>query len=131
MSLLADPNDANHRIQHVIHHHAPAGHVAKRGTDFLTYISEGGTSAGICPRHAAIADRGKQHSDHRDQDGGDNVSMTALAQHAEHRHRRHRLNDDYPVQNEIPKRERSSKTRPRADDACRSGCHSRVLDYAP
>ena len=41
MSLLTDPDDADHRIQHVIHHHAPAGYITERRIYFLANIGEG------------------------------------------------------------------------------------------
>ena len=106
--LLADPDDADHRIQHVIHHHAPAGDIAERRIDFLANIGESRPGAGIRPRHAPIADRGKQHGDHRNQDGSDNVTVAALAQYAEDRHGGHRLDYDDAVKNQVPKRERSA-----------------------
>ena len=38
--LLADPNDANHGIEHVIHHHAPTCHVTSRRIDFLADVGK-------------------------------------------------------------------------------------------
>ncbi len=125
VGLLADPDDADHRIEHVVHHHAPSGDVAERGIDLLADIGEGRASAGISPRHAAIADRRKQHGHHGDQNGGDHVAMAAIAEHAEHRHGRNRLNDDDAVKNQVPK----SEGAPQAGRSG-SGCHLGVLDYA-
>ena len=60
--LLADPDDADHRIEHVVHHHAPSGDVAERGIDLLTDIGECRAGAGIGARHASVADGGEQHA---------------------------------------------------------------------
>src|SRR5215469_11567511 len=38
--LLAAPDDANHRVEHVIHHHAPSGDVAEHRVDLLSNISK-------------------------------------------------------------------------------------------
>ena len=128
MGLLADPDDADHRIQQVIHHHAPSGDVAERRIDLLSDVGEGGTRAGISPRHAPVTDRGEQHCHHRDQDRRDHVSVAAIAEHAEYRHRRDRLNHDDAVKDEVPKSQSPPKTRGRRS-ASGSGCHVRVLDY--
>ena len=57
--LLADPDDADHGIEHVVHDHAPPRHVAEGGINFLTNISKRGARAGIGARHTAITDRGE------------------------------------------------------------------------
>ena len=74
VGLLADPDDADHRVEHVVHHHAPAGDVAERGIDLLADVGEGGAGARVGARHAAVADGGEQHRHHGDEDGGDDVA---------------------------------------------------------
>ena len=129
MGLLADPDNADHRIQHVIHHHAPSGNVAESGVDFLSNVSKSRSGAGIGSSHPPITDRGKQHGHHRDQDRRDHMAVAAVAQHAEHRHGRDWLNHDDAVKDEVPKSESSPQARGRRS-ASGSGCHVRVLDYA-
>jgi hypothetical protein len=97
--LLANPDNADHRIQEIIHHHAPTRNVAQRGVDLLSNVSEGGPCAGIRSGHASIADRGEQHRDHGNENRGDYVAAPAVAEHAKHRHRRDRLDDDNAVKN--------------------------------
>ena len=77
VGLLAYPDNADHRIEHVIHHHAPTCYVAKRRIDFLPHISKCRSGAGIGPRHPPIADRGEQHRYQRDQDGCDHMAVSA------------------------------------------------------
>ena len=111
MRLLAAPDGANDGIEHVVHHHAPAGDVTECGIDFLANVSEGRAGARISARHAAIADGGEQHRHHGDQDGGNDMPASAIAEHPEHRHRGDRLNHDNAVQNQIPERERAPQAR--------------------
>ena len=40
MRLLAAPDDADHRVEHVIHDHAPAGRVSQRRIDLLAHIGK-------------------------------------------------------------------------------------------
>ena len=108
MCLLTDPDNANHGIEHVVHYHAPPGDVAERGIDLLAYVGERGTGARIGARHPAIADGGKEHGHHGNQYRGDHVTSPAGAQHAKCGHRCDRLNDDYAVEDQVPKSERSA-----------------------
>ena len=111
MRLLAAPDGADDGIEHVVHDHAPAGDVAQGGVDFLADVGESRPSAGIGARHAAIADGGKQHRYHGDQNRGDHVPTSAVAEHAEHGHGRDRLDHDYAVQDQVPEGERPSQAR--------------------
>ena len=99
MRLLAAPDRADDWVEHVIHDHAPTGDITKRGVNFLADIGKRGTGAGVGARHAAIADRGEQHSDHGNQNCSHHVAAAAIAENAKHRHRRDRLNHDNAVQN--------------------------------
>ena len=105
MSLLAAPNDADHRIQHVVHPHAPSGYVAERRIDLLPDVGESGACTRVRPRHAPIAESGKQHRHHGDQDGRDHVAAPTVTEHTKYRHWRDRLNDDNSVQNQVAQRE--------------------------
>ena len=59
------------------------------------------------------------------------MSPGLLADDAVNRHRCGRLDDDDAVKNQVPKRERSAEARAGGGSSVRrSGCHSRVLDYA-
>jgi hypothetical protein len=105
VGLLADPDDADHGIEQVVHDHAPAGYVSERRIDLLSDVSEGGSSAGVGARHAPVADGREEHGHHRDEDRGDDMPVSAIAEYAEHGHRRDRLNDDDAVQDQVPQRE--------------------------
>ncbi len=107
MCLLADPDDADHGIEHVVHHHAPSRDIAERRVDLLADVSERRARAGIGTGHAAIADGGKQHGHHRNENRGDHMAMTAIAEHAEYGHGRNRLNDDDAIENQVPKSKRA------------------------
>ncbi len=110
MCLLAAPHDADHRVEHVIHDHAPPGDVAERGIDFLPDVSERRAGAGIGARHASVAEGGEQHGNHGDQQRGDDVAASAIAQHSEDGHRGDRLNYNDSVKNQIAKRECAPQT---------------------
>ena len=99
VGLLRAPDRADEWIEHVIHHHAPARDIARGRVDFLSHVREGGTGAGVGPRHAAVADPRQKHSHHGDENGGDHMAMPAIAERAEGRHRSDGLNHDYPIEN--------------------------------
>src|SRR5262245_30263465 len=125
MGLLTDPDGTDHRIQHVIHHHAPAGDVAECRINLLAHVCECRTRAGIGARLASVANRSKQHGHHGDENCRDHMSMTTLAEHAKHRHWRDRLNYHDAVENEVPETESAPEFR-----RSRSSCaHEGVLGY--
>jgi len=128
--LLAAPDGADDRIEHVIHHHAPASDVTKRGIDFLADVGEGRAGTGIGARHAAIADGGEQHCHHGDQDRRNDVPVSAVAEHTKHRHRRDRLNHDHSIQNQVPKGKRAPQAREVSGRVC-SRTHSRSQNKTP
>jgi hypothetical protein len=103
--LLAAPDNANHGVENVIHHHAPTRDVAERGIDLLSNVGEGRPGAGIGPRHAAIAESGEQHGHHGNEKRSDDVPVAAVAEYTEHRHRRDGLDHNYAIKDEIPERE--------------------------
>src|SRR3984957_2664194 len=113
MRLLADPDNTDHGIEQVIHYHAPSCHIAQSGIDFLSYIGERRTGAGISTRHASIADCGKEHGDNGDEDWGHHVSAAAIAEHPKHRHGSHWLNHDHAIENQIPKSKCAAQARRR------------------
>ena len=102
--LLGAPDDADHRIQHVIHHHAPSGHVAESRIDLLPHVRERRTGAWVRARHASIAKGGEQHGHHGNQQRGNNMSAAALTEHAEDRHGRGGLDYDNAVKDQVPQR---------------------------
>ena len=109
--LACAPYRADEWVEHVVHHHAPAGHESHRRVHFLGNVSESGSGAGVSARHPAVTDAGEQHRNHGNQDCRDHVSAAAIAEHAKHRHGRDRLNDDDAVENQIPKGQRPPKAR--------------------
>ena len=76
---LTAPDDADDGIEEIVHQHGPSNDVTKFGIEFLGDVGESRPGAGICPRHAPIADRREQHRDHCDQDGSDDVTLATLA----------------------------------------------------
>src|ERR1700733_10891892 len=82
--LLAAPDNADHGVEDVIHHHAPASDIPERWVDLLSDVGECRAGTGISPRHPAIAERGKQHRHHGDEQSGDDMAVAAVAEHAEH-----------------------------------------------
>ena len=117
------------RVEHVVHHHAPAGDVAEGGVDLLADVGEGGPGAGIGARHAAVADGGEQHGHHGDQDGGDDVAAAAIAEHAEDGHRRRGLDDDDAVEDQVPETERTAKLTLLAGRSGHGRCMGRSLAH--
>ena len=56
----------------------------------------------IDARHASVADGGEEHGHHCQQDHRDYVPARFLVENAEHRHRRRRLDQDDPVEDQVP-----------------------------
>ena len=106
---LAAQDRAHDGIEHVIHRHAPAGNVAERRMNFGSDVSKRRTGAGVGPRHAPIADGREQHGDHRNQNGSDRMAVRTLAHHPVNRHGSRGLNDDHPVEDQIPKAESAAE----------------------
>jgi hypothetical protein len=84
MRLLADPDNADHGIQKIIHDHAPTSYIAQRRINLLPNVGEGGTRAGVHSRHASIADGGEKHRNHGDENRGHNVAPAAVTEDAEY-----------------------------------------------
>src|SRR6266851_6704897 len=119
MRLSRAPDHANQWIHNVIHHHAPTRHIPDRRVDLLRHIRERRPRARVRSRHPTIADGGKKHGHHGDQECGHHVAAAAIAQRAKGRHRRHRLQHDHSVENQIPKRKRPPQPRRGANhNAC-------------
>jgi hypothetical protein len=78
------------------------------GVNLLAYIDVSRSRAGVDPRHPAVADRGKQHGDHGDEDGCDDMSPGGIADHAIDTHRCGGLNDDNAVKNQMAKFQRAA-----------------------
>src|SRR5579864_8736560 len=71
--------------------------------DLLADVSESGARAGIGSCHAAVADRGEKHCDHGDENCCDHVAVRRFTHHAKGWHGCSRLDDDDPVEDEVPK----------------------------
>ena len=128
---LGAPDSADQWIQHVIHRHAPAGDVAKRGVQGPSHVGVSRTRAGIDPRHASVAHGGEDHGDHGDQNRSDHMTLAGIAEYAISRHGGGRLDDDDAVKDQVPKGERSAKPHVGGGSGAGwSGFHSRVLNYA-
>ena len=109
--LLSAPDRADQRIEHVVHHHAPARHIPKPRMNFSRDVRERRTRARIRACHTPVADPGEQHRDHRDQNRRDHMSAPAIAEDTEDRHWRDGLNDDHAVKDQVPQRERAPQAR--------------------
>src|SRR6185312_828766 len=94
----AAPHDRDEGVEHVVHEHRPTGHVAHERIELLGHVGERGTGAGVRLRHAAVTDRGKSHRNHREQDGGHDVTIRPCAEDAEDRHGRGELDHDHSVE---------------------------------
>ena len=104
---LAGPDDADDRVEDVVHQHGPADDVAGLRVDLFGDVAEGGTGARIDARHASITDCGKEHGDHADQDGGDDVAAGDVADDAVDAHRGRGLDDDDAVGDKVPELQRA------------------------
>ncbi len=127
---LGAPDGADQWIDNVIHGHAPAGDIAQRGMQLAAYIGVRRTRAGIDARHPSITHRCKNHRHHRDQNRGDDVSLTGITEDSVSRHGCRRLNDDDPVQDQVPQSQSAAQTQRVSRGFGGGGCHVRVLDYA-
>ena len=105
VSDLAAPDNADHWIEHVVHHHAPTRDESEYRVNLLAYVGECRSGARVDPRHTSVAEGGKQHTHHRDQDGCYHVTMPAVAEHAVDRHGSDGLNDDDAVEDQVPQSE--------------------------
>ena len=101
MRLLRAPDGADQRVEHVIHHHAPAGYIAGGRMDFLGNIGERRTRTWISSRHPSVGNTGEEHGHHSDQDGGHHVSAGLVADDAVNAHGRDRLDHDDAVQHQV------------------------------
>ncbi len=72
------------------------------GIQSTPYIGVSRARCRIQCRHAAIADGGDHHREHRDQDDGRKVPIRELLRDAVERHRRDWLNENDAVKDEIP-----------------------------
>src|SRR5439155_964916 len=78
MRLPRTPNRANQRVHNVVHHHAPAGDVSRRGMNLSRNVSECRPGARIHLRHAPIAAGSRHPRAHPDQHRRDQVSAPAM-----------------------------------------------------
>ncbi len=62
--------------------------------DFACDVGVGGSGERISAGHAAIADGGKQHGEHGDENSGDDMAAAGVAHGAEGRHGRGGLHHD-------------------------------------
>src|SRR6202034_2530068 len=99
---LAADDRANQRIQDVIHHDGPAGHVAEGGIQFLANVGVGGAGRRTRAGHFSVADGGEEHGDHGDEDGGDDVAAGVVTDYAVDAHGRNRLDDDDADDDQVP-----------------------------
>src|SRR3984885_468765 len=99
---LAADDGANQRIQDVIHHDGPAGDVAESGIEFLANIGVGRAGRRIRASHFSVADGGKEHGDHGNEDGGDDVAAGVVANYAVDAHGCDRLDDDDADNDQVP-----------------------------
>ena len=115
---LGAEGGADEGIDEVIHDHAPADHVAESGVHLLANVGVSRAGAGIDTRHAAVTNGGKEHGDHGDEDGGDDVAMGLVADDAVDAHGRGGLDDDHADDDQVPQAEGAMK----ADGAGRIAC---------
>ena len=107
---LTAPDDADHRIQHVVHGHAPASDITERGIYLLADISECRARARISSRHTAVTDRRKQHRDHGKQNRSHGMAVRSIAENSEQGHRCGRLYDNYAIQDQVPQSQATLET---------------------
>ena len=105
LGQLAADDGADQRVEDVVHHDGPAGDVAERGFQFLADVSVGRTGGRIGAGHFAVADRGEEHGDHGDQNGGDHVAASVVADDAVNAHGGDGLNDDDADDDEVEEAE--------------------------
>ena len=98
----AAPDDADERIQKIVQEHGPSDYVAERGIELASNVRVGRTGAGIDAGHASIADRGKQHRNHGDEDRGHYMAVRFFADDAEAGHGGCRLHHDDAVNDQVP-----------------------------
>ena len=110
---LAAVDRADHRVEHVVHDHAPSGDVAEARVQLLADVGECRPGAGVHARHSAVAHCRQQHGEHADQDRGDDVPACFLADDAEDAHRGNRLHEDDAVEDRVPQRQGSAEARGR------------------
>src|SRR5207248_11619588 len=84
--LLGAPDGADQRVEHVIHHHAPARDIPDPRMNFLRDVSKRGTGTWIRAGHAPIADASEEHGHHGNDNGRDDVTVAAIAKPPEGRH---------------------------------------------
>ena len=108
---LAAEDGTDQRIEHVIHGHAPSGHVAEDRVQFPAHVSKCRACAGIDTRHSPVAHCGKQHRNHGDQKHCHCMPMRTLGHDSKHRHRRRGLDDDETKQDQVPQAKGTTKMR--------------------
>ena len=109
MQGRGDPDRVDQRLEQVIEDHRPAREETQVRVQPLPYVGVGGSCRGVNRSHAAIADRGDQHGEQRNQDDGDEVSVRKLLRYAIERHWRDGLDKDDSVKNQVPQRERAAQ----------------------
>ena len=107
----AAPDGADDRVKQIVHEHGPTNNIAQQRVQFLANIGVGGAGAGVNTGHAPIAEGGKEHSHHGDEDGGDHVAAGNIADHAVNAHGRRRLDDDNAIHHQMPQLERPAQPR--------------------
>ena len=93
----------------------------------LADISAGRTGGRVGVRHASITHGSQYHGEHSNEDRGGDVAMRHGSHYAKRRQRGRRLNDDYAVDEEVPKREYASDA---ARSFCRGDCRHRAAALA-
>ena len=108
---LAAPDRADDRVQHVVHHHAPPGHVPEPCVELAADVGERRAGARIHARHPSVAHRREEHRAQADQDRRDDMAPRFEADDSEDAHRSDGLNEDDAVEHEVPQRQRAPQAR--------------------
>lgn len=88
--------------------------------NFLANVRVRRSGAWIRARHSPVADRRKQHSNHRDQNGGYNVAAGFVADYSKNPHRSNWLDDDNSNDDQVSEPQRSLQMSPSVRCECRS-----------
>src|SRR2546427_10663039 len=98
-------NGVNDGYDEVVQHHRPAREKSQVRMQCSAHVCVRRTRGWVDSRHPPVTNRGQHHSNHSNQNGGNDVAPRKLVSNSKERDRCDRCDKDYPIEDEVPERQ--------------------------